>query len=139
MIVKLIKEVKKEDIPDNGYGYYAYSCEPDKYYFVYAVLTVEGENPSYMINVWGENTNNTIYDIPAQYFNVVDDSIPQDWVFGKYEFGTNVHSFPEMANDQYFYGKLLDDDPVAVETFERYQSEYEKAVKDFAANSNEKS
>ncbi len=85
-----------------------------------------------MINVWGESGNNTIYDIPAKYFTVLDDTLPRNWEDDSYDaYGKTIHiqSFPEMAHDEHFYSKLMDNDPEAVRTFRKYQSMYEASAK----------
>jgi hypothetical protein len=129
MIVKFTKAV------DNNTGNYAYVCDINKYYFVYALLTTEdGSEPSYMINVWGVNANNTMYDIPAKYFTILEPSTPADWEEDTYDaYGEKIHiqSFPEMAHDKYFYDKLMNENPETVVVFKRYAKQYEQAVRDY--------
>ncbi len=123
MIVRLKKPIIGKT--DN----YAYVCEPDKNHFVYAILQTKGaDDLGYMINVWGLNTNNTIYDIPAHYFTIVDKSIPNDWQEGTYEaYGKEItiQSFAEMAEDKYFYDKLMNEDERTVRIFTKYAELYE--------------
>jgi hypothetical protein len=125
MIVKLAKPIQEKT------GSYASVCEPDKHYFVYAKLKSEGEEESYMINVYG---GKTIYDIPAHYFTIVDDAIPDSWEEDSYDaYGKRVRiqSFPEMAHDEYFYDKLMNDNPETVTAFRVYADKYEEAAKNF--------
>jgi hypothetical protein len=127
MIVRL-----KEEITDKTENY-AYVCEMGKNYFVYAILNLgSGSDESYMINVWGNGTNHTIYDIPAKYFKVVDNSIPNDWESDSYMHDNKniqIQSFKEFAHDKYFYSKLLDDEPNTLEIFMKYELEYEILAK----------
>lgn len=123
MIVKLTRPVVDEK------DSYAYVCDPEKPYFVYAVLSLEsGKELSYMLNVWGQGSNDTIYDIPAKYFTVLDNTIPENWESGSYEMHDKtiyIQSFPEMAHDKYFYPRLMDGDPEIVKIFRIYQKQYE--------------
>jgi hypothetical protein len=129
MIVRLKSNI------DTAADTYADSCTPGKPYYVYATIKTVGESdPKFMINVWGMDSNDTIYSIPSRYFEIIDNTIPEDWEVGTYEAygkGIEINSFPEISKDKYFYEKLLDDNPDAIQVFRRYADKYEQEARDF--------
>lgn len=110
-----------------------YWCEPGQPYFVYAIIypTDNSEEKSFMINI---SEGNSVYDVPANTFNVLDSSTPTDWEEGVYEaYGIQycIKTFPEWSRDKYFYEKLWDDDPETNKVFKQYAEKYEKVARDF--------
>lgn len=128
MIVKLTNPVIEKT------SNYAYVCDPEKFYFVYGILrsTNTSEGESYLINVYG--SMNSAYDIPATYFTIYDDSIPEDWekyTYDAYGNQINIHTFPEWAHDESFYENLMNDEASAVQVFSKYAKQYEAIAKSF--------
>ncbi|MEZ0579131.1 hypothetical protein [Nocardioides sp. MH1] len=67
--------------------------------------------------------------MPASLFDVVDGSIPAGWKLGYVRLSADdqrpIVSFPEWADDPAFYERLVDQDPVAVQVFDRRRREIE--------------
>lgn len=121
--------VKLKQIPPTPTETYADTLSPQKAYFVYAVTSFDGEDTDYMLNTY---SGNTLYSVPAHFLEVIDGTVPEDWVKSSYEaYGRTVtiQSFPEMATDKYFYDKLMNDDPEVIAVFKRYSKKYEEAAR----------
>lgn len=58
---------------------------------------------------------------PASLFEVSDGAFPESWVYGYFVVSRDVQfpiiSFPEWANDRYFYERLIDGEPSAESTY----------------------
>lgn len=67
--------------------------------------------------------------VPAPLFEVVDGSLPASWRVGYFHFGREdqypIVSFPEWAEDQQFYERLVDGDATAVRIFSERKREIE--------------
>jgi len=91
-------------------------------YTVYAVGEISG-NTWYSILDGGSNA--PLWN-PSILFEITDNRLSRHWVFSLEEnegFKTTFLSFPEWANDPYYYGNLIEgesDDPTAL-VFRRYK------------------
>lgn len=130
----MIVTLKERLDDDNAKEDYVNSCEYGKYYFVYGVLKDDkDDSESYLINIYGKST---VYDIPSKFFRVVEDSLPSDWIeseYTSYDRLVRINTFPEWANDKYFYDKLMNEDQNTVNIFKRYAAEYEGSVEKYRA------
>ncbi|HJP96918.1 MAG TPA: hypothetical protein VJ843_06145 [Candidatus Saccharimonadales bacterium] len=105
-----------------------YWLEPGQPYFVYAITQpkTSPQKTTYAINI---SEGATVYDVPAELFKVVDDSLPGNWKEAEYDaYGVlmTIKTFPEWAHDSSFFSKLWDDDPQTVEIFKKYAEEYQE-------------
>ena len=68
--------------------------------------------------------------MPAPLFEVEDGSLPASWKYGYVRTGRDsqypVISFPEWAEDRFFYERLVDGDVTAREVFQRRRREIEQ-------------
>jgi hypothetical protein len=68
---------------------------------------------------------------PAALFELSSGAIPANWVIGYVrtssdDVGYPILSFPEWANDRYYYERLVDGDAAAVAIFEKRRSHAEQ-------------
>ena len=66
--------------------------------------------------------------VPAEYFEVIDQSLPSYWVVNhrqnelqKREFSNFLISFDKFVNDPTFFSRLIDGDPIAEKQFKDYK------------------
>lgn len=97
-------------------------------YGVYAI-TVRHGIPWYYIDTDDRLRWPTWY--PASIFDVVDGSFPASWRYGYYFLDADtqfpIFSFPEWANDRFFYERLVDDELEALEIYQRRRLEVDGA------------
>jgi hypothetical protein len=90
-------------------------------YVVYAITMYRGLTWYYVLD-----DHDLPYPVwkPAVLFDIVSGTIPTGWVVGYVrvsgdDAGYPVISFPEWADDRFFYERLVDGDDLAVAVFER--------------------
>ena len=95
-------------------------------YPVYAVTVLLGIVWYYVMDDDGDP-----YPIwaPGPLFDVVDGTLPPSWRMGYFRFSRDnqypILSFPEWADDHWYYERLVDRDPEAVEVLARRRLEIE--------------
>ncbi len=84
--------------------------DKDKPYFIYAIKVVnDGEHRGKWYLVYNERVMSTPSFYPQDIFTVVDHKVEDNWITKQTEQDV-ITSFPEFANDRYFYNYLLEDD-----------------------------
>lgn len=67
--------------------------------------------------------------IPAPLFDVIDGGLPASWKIGYFKFSREnqypILSFPEWADDQTFYERLVDGEATATQVFNDRRNEIE--------------
>lgn len=132
----LVKNTKNQstDLPDHLRDYAFGQNEsgvlpltPDKKYVVSGVRTVDGNRFYLVIPDTGELKGYPWW-YPASLFEIVDESIPSDWVEGGVE-GDSFHTFLELASDTsgQFESNLEDGDDEEIAVFLSYYEKYAKA------------
>lgn len=94
-------------------------------YAVYAITVFKGNTWYYVLNDDGHQY--PVWQL-AQLFDVVDPTIPESWEYGfvqpdNAEPGFPLISFPEWAQDHYFYERLVDGDQATADIFARRRRE----------------
>lgn len=113
--------------PSQGFtSYTEFPLTVGKQYAVQAITVLLGITWYYVMDDDGHDWPN---HMPATLFDVADGSLPDSWEVGYHRFTLDnqypIVSFPAWAADHHFYERLVDDDPVAVETFARQRQEIE--------------
>lgn len=100
---------------------------PDKKYVVSGVRVVD-DNRFYLVIPDSGELKGHPWWYPASLFEVIDGSIPSDWVEGGIE-GDTLHTFPELANDTsgQFESSLEDGEDREIAIFLGYYEKYAKA------------
>lgn len=97
-------------------------------YAVYALTVFAGDTWYYLLD---DDDRAVPIWYPAVLFEVTDESIPDDWVFGYVrprsdDGGYPVVSFPEWALDRHFYERLAEGSAEAQEIFARRRASAER-------------
>jgi hypothetical protein len=97
-------------------------------YVVYAFTVFDGYTWFYVLD--DDDRAHPIW-YPAAFFEVIDPTIPDDWVFGYVRTSTGedefpIVSFPEWALDERYYESLVDGEPSAVAVFARRRASAER-------------
>lgn len=95
----------------------------------YVVVAVAGWQGGMWLYVMLEPTDSYPHWCPAPLFEVVDPTIPDDWILCIHHYPHGgvaaVMSFPEWAEDPHFYERLVDGDEAVRDTFRRRRAELE--------------
>ncbi|HEX9643642.1 MAG TPA: hypothetical protein VGC11_06565 [Acidimicrobiia bacterium] len=96
-------------------------------YVVYGITTFRGHVRYYVLD--DDQLPYPVWRL-APLFDLLDGRLPSSWRFGYFrldsaDVGVPIITFPEWANDHYFYERLVDGDPDAVATFAWRRTEAE--------------
>jgi hypothetical protein len=103
-----------------------YPVTPGRDYHVVAITILQGHARYYI-----HDDDDLAWPIwtPASVFEIIDGHLPASWIVGYFRFAPdNQHpliSFPEWALDHYFYERLVDGEPDAVQTYAFRRAEAE--------------
>lgn len=133
MIVKSTKN-QSSNLPKDLQGYAFGQDESttlpltlEKQYVVSGIRTIDDNRFFLIIPDSGELKAHPWW-YPAVLFEVIDESIPEDWVYGGVS-GDTFNSFPELANDTTgrFESNLEDGEEQEVSIFLSYYKKYAEA------------
>lgn len=115
MIIKLKKEVDSDFLL------------PDKMYVVFAIYI----SSSVDLMVLGEN-NSFPVSVSSSDVDIVDDRLSKYWVYGHCDTGewSAVISFPEWAEDFFFYQNLVEGKRGAGQIFRKYENNIQNEFAD---------